>query len=413
MDSDFRRVQRPSGQPPQVPVLPGTPPAAQNVPPQSQPDGYPPVPPQQPPVTPQAAIPQPIEYPAGPPSTPPKKSSKLKKLLLWLSGGVILLIAVLGLVGWLWYNDQLKPVDEGNTERVVVRIVPNSSPSAIASQLKEADLIRSTDAFALYTRLSGTQNLLQAGSYRLSPSESTPKIVEHLTKGNVDTFDITFLPGATLEDHRKVLEEAGYTGAEIDEAFTSSYNSPIFEGRPDGADLEGYIFGETYRVSSGASVEQILQQSFAEFEAVIDENKLKEGFAAHDLSLYEGITLASIIQKEAGGGDEAQIAQVFYSRLAIDMMLGSDVTYQYIADKTGVKRDVNLDSPYNTRRYKGLPPGPISSPGVKALTAVANPAQGDYLFFLSGDDDVTYYARTVEEHEANISAHCQAKCQIL
>ena len=95
------------------------------------------------------------------------------------------------------------------------------------------------------------------------------------------------------------------------------------------------------------------------------------------------------------------------------MPLGSDVTYQYIADKTGVARDPNLDSPYNTRRYAGLPPGPIATPGLGSLRAVATPAVGDYLYFLSGDDNVTYYSHTLAEHEANISAHCKIKCSTL
>ena len=136
-------------------------------------------------------------------------------------------------------------------------------------------------------------------------------------------------------------------------------------------------------------------------------------FKENGLNLYQGITLASIIQRESIGGDEPQIAQVFYTRLSIGMMLGSDVTYQYIADKTGVARDINLDSPYNTRRYTGLPPGPIATPGLNALLAVASPAPGDYIYFLSGDDDVTYFATTLEEHEANIRNHCQQKCQII
>jgi UPF0755 protein len=92
------------------------------------------------------------------------------------------------------------------------------------------------------------------------------------------------------------------------------------------------------------------------------------------------------------------------------IQLGSDVTYQYIADKTGIPRDPGIDSPYNTRRFIGLPPGPISSPGLSALKAVGSPASSDYLYFLSGDDDVTYFAKTEAEHEANISAHCKVKC---
>ncbi|HRQ86485.1 MAG TPA: endolytic transglycosylase MltG, partial [Candidatus Saccharibacteria bacterium] len=144
-----------------------------------------------------------------------------------------------------------------------------------------------------------------------------------------------------------------------------------------------------------------------------EKENLKELYAAQGLNLYEGITLASIIQREAIGGDETQIAQVFFKRLSIDMPLGSDVTYQYIADKMGVPRDVNLDSLYNTRRFQGLTPGPIAAPGLAALKAVAHPADTDYLYFLSGDDDVTYFGRTLEDHERNIAEHCQLKCQII
>ena len=94
------------------------------------------------------------------------------------------------------------------------------------------------------------------------------------------------------------------------------------------------------------------------------------------------------------------------------MELGSDVTYQYIADKNGLERSPSLKSPYNTRIQKGLPPGPIATPSLSALDAAANPANSNYLYFLSGDDDVTYFVKTNEEHEANIKAHCQKKCQI-
>lgn len=333
----------------------------------------------------------------------------------WLWGGSIalamLLLTVLG--GFLWYQTQLSPVNASSTELIRVDIEVGTTPNQIAAQLKESGLIRSTEAFSVYTRITGTQNSLQAGTYRLSPSESTPRIVEHLQSGKVDTFNITFLPGATLQDNREVLIKAGYSADEVDAALSASYDSPLFAGKPQDADLEGYIFGETYQIGSGASVEEILQLTFSQFEQVIEQNNLVAGYQAQGLSLYEGITLASIIQRESGGNDQPEIAQIFLKRLEMGMELGSDVTYQYIADKTGVPRSVDLDSPYNTRRYPGLPPGPIAAPGVAALQAVANPADTDYLFFLSGDDDVTYYGRTLEEHEANIRNFCQQKCQII
>jgi UPF0755 protein len=349
----------------------------------------------------------------SPPSEPRPPKKKVGKIVAVVLASLALLAGTLALAGYVWYQTALSAVDARQLDKIPITITSGSTPSAIASQLYEKGLVRNTTAFMVYTRITDTQNRLQAGSYRLSPSESTPEIVGHLTKGAVDTIDITFLPGATLAENRDVFMKAGYTTDQIDKAFAEQPDRPLFDGAPEDADLEGYIFGETYRVSAAASVQDILDVTFDQFEKVIEENDLRTGFAAQGLSLFEGITLASIIQRESIGGDEPQIAQVFLSRIEIGMMLGSDVTYQYIADKTGVPRDTNLDSPYNTRRYPGLPPGPIAAPGVASLRAVANPAEGDFLFFLSGDDDVTYFGRTVEEHEANIRNHCQVKCLII
>jgi UPF0755 protein len=370
---------------------------------------------------------KPVETPPNTPGTTPppqpietsvtgltiKKSFGTKKKLIIAGIGVLALL--IGLFTWafVWYQVSLSPVGKDLNEKVKITIAPSTSPAAIGQQLEEKKIIRSAQAFGYYTRLSGTQNKLQAGTYRLSPAESTQEIVEHLTNGNVDTFDITFLPGATLADNRKVLIAAGYSESEVDAALKSTYTSQLFEGKPAGADLEGYIYGETYRFGSSATVAEILEYTFETYLDVIETNDFITKFQARNLTLYQGITLASIVQRESIGGDEGQIAQVFYNRIDQGMVLGSDVTYQYIADKTGVARDPNLDSPYNTRRYPGLPPGPIAVPGLAALKAVADPTPGDYLFFLSGDDDVTYFGRTVEEHEQNIVNHCKVKCSIL
>lgn len=356
--------------------------------------------------------PQPIE-PAQPTGLIKKPVNKKKRLIIWIAVIVVALLVMLGgLV--IWYKVQLSPVDTKSSNKVLVTIDSGATPAAIANTLKSKSLIRDENIFLWYTRITGTQNYLQAGTYRLSPSESTPEIVDHLKNGNVDTFNITFLPGATLAQNRKVFLNAGYTAQEVDAALSATYtNSPLFDSKPASADLEGYIYGDTYKVGAGDSVQEILQTAFDEFNKVVQDNNLVAQYQSHGLSLYEGITLASIVQREAAGGDEAGIAQVFYSRLALNMPLGSDVTYQYIADKMGVARDPNIDSPYNTRKYPGLPPGPISVPGKAALLAVANPASTDYLYFLNGDDNVTYFSKTLDEHEANIKNHCQVKCQSL
>ena len=130
--------------------------------------------------------------------------------------------------------------------------------------------------------------------------------------------------------------------------------------------------------------------------------------------------MASIVQRESVGcgaadtcKDQKDIAGVFYNRMKRDMNLGSDVTYQYIADKLGVERDTQLESAYNLRIHTGLTPTPISTPGHSALEAVANPSTHNYLYFLSGDDDITYFGETDAEHEENIKNHCAEKCKII
>ena len=283
---------------------------------------------------------------------------KLKKSILWIVASVVAAIIIAGLGFLIWYKVQLAPLGGDVNKHVVVTIVSGASPSSIGQQLQQGGVIRSNVAFDIYTRLNGKRNILQAGTYRLSPSESVQEIVGHLVKGDVDRFSITFYPGGTLSQHRKVFIAAGYSENEVDVALQASYDSPLFISKPASADLEGYIYGETYQFSAGASVADILQRTFDEYYSALKENGIIDDINAQGLSLYQGITLASIVQKEVlspasadPSKDQKQVAQVFYSRLNSGMTLGSDVTYQYAADKQGVARDTNLDSPYNTRRY--------------------------------------------------------------
>lgn len=350
------------------------------------------------------------------------KKISAKKIIFRIFAVLIAIGAGITIGFFAWFTGQLSPLDKDSDQLIVVKIETGQSPAQIADDLKNASVIKSSAAFNIYVRFTGKNSQLQAGIYRLSPTESTQQIVEHLIKGNVDQFSITFYPGATLVDNytkdeskkydvTTVLERAGYSSGEIASALSKTYDSPLFEDKPAGADLEGYIYGETYKFNVGASVEDILQATFDEFYKDVEANNLIEAFDSHGLTLYEGITLASIVQREANSVDsQKQVAQVFYSRISSGMALGSDVTYQYIADKLGIERDVNLDSPYNTRRYMGLTPGPIAVPGLSALLAVAEPAEGDYLYFLAGDDKVIYFAHTEAEHEQNIVDHCQVGC---
>jgi len=350
------------------------------------------------------------------------KKRLVENVFLWV-GGAILGLVILAIIGLLaWYNINLSPVGSDTKQLKVVSVSSGSTSSQIAKELQKEGIIRNATVFDVYVRLNCKNQALQAGSYRLSPAETVPQIVEHFVKGSVDTFKITFYPGSTLVDNTdkkasekqdvtSVLKSAGYSDQDIKTALAKTYDSPLFAGKPANSDLEGYVYGETYSFNAGASAEDVLAKTFEEFYSVVQKYDLQAKFAEHGLNLYQGITLASIIQREVNTpSDMKQVAQVFYLRLQQDMPLGSDVTYQYAADKMGVPRDPSLDSPYNTRINKGLPPGPISNPGLNALLAVAEPASGDYLYFLSGDDNVTYFAKTNEQHEANIAEHCKIKC---
>lgn len=361
--------------------------------------------------------PQPIEgnQPTG---LQPRRRSRKKPFVFAI---VLLFVAAIAAIGVMvvLYFTQLAPVSNDENS-IAVRIEEGSTPEQIGNTLEENGVIRSATAFDIYTRLQGVRSSLQAGQYLLRPNESTQEIVRHLVEGRVDTFTITFLPGATLSENRTILLEAGFTEQEVDEALEATYEHPLLAGKPADTDLEGYIYGETYTFDSSVTVPEIITHSFDEFYSEVETRNIVSLLEAQGMDLYEGITLASIVQREVTAPDAATmtedqqiVAQIFYTRLAEDTTLGSDVTYQYIADKLGLERDPDLDSPYNTRRYPGLPPGPIATPGVGALEAVAKPADTDYYFFISGDDDQTYFARTNEEHEANIEQHCQEKCQII
>ena len=339
----------------------------------------------------------------------PRRKKIAVALLILFGIGVAVIVSV-----GAWYYQQLQPVSDSVTaSSKKVTIAPGSGVQTIAESLKREGLIRSDVAFDWYLRLNRGAPL-QAGSYALSTNMTVPEVVTALRNGKTETLTVTFLPGATVADNKKVLKTAGFSDETINAAFAKQYDHPVFQSKPASADLEGYVYGETYQFPADVTVETILRRTFDELYRVVQQEKLVEAYTAEDLSLYQGIILASIIQREVPtAGDQKQVAQVFLSRMKEEMNLGSDVTYQYIADKTGVPRDPSLDSPYNTRRYSGLPPGPIAAPGKSALLSVAHPAQGNYLFFLSGDDDKTYFARTQAEHEKNIVDHCKMKCQIL
>lgn len=372
------------------------------------------------------------------PAAPMTKRRRWPIVIAVLAGLVLLGIV---LATW-WYQQQLAPVNASDHDTKRVEIKPNASISAIANDLAERGLIRNQFAFMLAARLGGQEGKIKAGTCNLNPSESVTDILSKITAGCHDFTSIIFYPGGTLEaskykaahasdgvdktSARYRLEQAGYKGADISAAFTKQYSGALFAGKPAGTSVEGYVFGETYYVDKDASVEEVLQTAFSQMESVVTKDDLVNKFKAQNLNLYQGITLASIVERELSCEDKPTeerkqrcygyqqgIAAVFLNRLKAGMTLGSDVTFIYAADQKGVTPTVDIDSPYNTRKNPGLPPGPVATPGELAMKAVANPEKNDYLFFIAGDDGLIYFAKTDAEHQQNIKAHCQQLCSEL
>ena len=235
-----------------------------------------------------------------------------------------------------------------------------------------------------------------------------------------EVFSFTIKPGETIFDIKKALVAEGYSQEEVDKAFNAEYDFEFLKKRPAGASLEGYLYGETYEFYKGVPVEDIITKYLEKMGEVIAENDLEARYAAHGFTLHEGITLASVVQKESPAGEQPTVAQVFMTRLAYGIPMGSDVTVSYALDVVDPDRTtyrdnqaaLQIDSCYNTRLHAGLPCGPISNPNLPSLLAVADPADTAYLYFLTGDDGLMYYSYTEAEHNQNAYLHCQNLCNI-
>jgi len=325
------------------------------------------------------------------------------------------------------YKRALTAVDpscsSGECEIITFTIEENDSVATVAEVLEELGLIRSALAFRLYYKFEAKDLIIQSGSYSISKDMSVAKMAQNFNVGpDMQVFTITFLPGGTLADARQRLKDKGYSDEEITAAFTKDYDHELLKSKPKDGSIEGYIYGETYEFYVGTPVEDILTRTFDQMLGEIKDSKLEDGFEKHGLSIHEAIVLASVVQKESGiiPGDMPQVAQVFLLRLEKGIPLGSDAIIGYYADQQTPNRDKTDMSylettpcPWNSRRCGGLPPTAISSPGAGALASVANPAEGDYLYFLTGDDGKMYYGRNEAEHNQNIEKYCHEMCGYL
>jgi len=285
----------------------------------------------------------------------------------------------------------------------------------VAERLEQEGLIRSGEALRVFLVYSGLDTTLQAGNYQLSPAGSAVEIAHQMQDATPDEVSFRILAGWRLEEVAAALP---VNGVQVDpQEFILAVRNPtgltLDIDWPQGTSLEGYLFPDVYQFKRDTSIEEVLNTFVTRFFEQIPP-ELKEGFARQGLDLTQAVTLASIVQREAIVQDEMpMIASVFINRLAIDMKLDSDPTVQYAVGYQAGRGgwwtnplsldDLQVDSPYNTYIYKGLPPGPISNPSLAAMQAVAAPAQTPYYYFRAACDGSGRhnFARTFEEQVQN------------
>lgn len=339
---------------------------------------------------------------------------------------VIALVAVLLVAGGvaglrIWYDHNLRPI---SSSRVVTyfTIEPGTGVHQIAVNLQGDGLIRSAGAFETYVRSNELHDKLQAGTYALSPSMSVQQIAAKMASGDVAKNLLTILPGKRLDQIKDAFKRAGYSQADIDVAFDPAMyaGNPALSSLPKGASLEGYLYPDSFQKESATPAGTIVEESLAEMSKYLTPDIIS-GFQTQGLTTYQGITLASIVLQETGSTeDQPIVAQIFLSRLRQEMALGSDVTAMYGAIRDGVDLPDNTaraaviaiqhNSPYNTRIYKGLPPGPISNVTASALKAVAHPASTNYLYFVVGDNGDMHYSYTQQQHDQAVRQYCTKSC---
>lgn len=356
----------------------------------------------------------------------------LTQSLKIISIAAMALVVILGSIGFFdYWRDRTQSEQLGRP--VTVQIAEEDDAGTVSDKLTDAELVRY--GFYFETRLRfGTGELLP-GTYTLRRGMSVPDIIDSITVEGTGAegetaeeapvpIEVTLVEGQRAEEFAQVLEEAGLEGGA--QAFMAAVNDPgnreqwdFLEDLPEGRNVEGYIFPDTYMFGSNASADEVLDIMLGNFDARFTP-ELRQQVEASGRSIHDVVTVASIVEREAAVADERpEVAAVYLNRIQQGMQLQADPTTQYavgtpeewwprLTDEALVS-----ESPYNTYIAEGLPPGPISNPGLASLQAVVEPAQVDYLFFVAKNDgsETHVFTNNYEEHQQNICTYIPEACQ--
>lgn len=309
-----------------------------------------------------------------------------------------------------YFSNISSSVDKNDTKEISFTVKKNSTLREVSNDLEDKGLIKSSFSFYIYGKLHDTSSKLIAGRFKLKKSMTAEEIANTLTDASKSEFIITIQEGLTVKDIDKKLVEMELIKEGEFISAVKSFNGweyyPFLDKNTlskSQVPLEGYLYPDTYYLDpSDFKPNKLIYKALDNFEkkwtATIKVNPLQ----LNKNSIQEIITMASIIEKEVPESGRKRVAGILWKRLASGWMLGVDATLLYEKNNNTItKQDLQKDSPYNTRKVKGLPPTPICNPSIDAISAALNPEQTDYWFYLSTKDGTTIYSRTNEEHNAN------------
>lgn len=319
----------------------------------------------------------------------------------------LLVIVAGGGAAW-WVRARLHtPYRSFDAEEVFVDVPEGSSVASIANRLVAAGVLPDALTFRLAARVTGADRRLQAGEYRFAGASTPMAVIERLASGDVFTRGVTFPEGLTIQEMSATFARSGlgtareFIAAASDPSLIAAYD-------PGARSLEGYLFPDTYAMQRQEGAEAVVRAMLTRFDKAFTP-ELRTDAADRGLTVREVLTLASLVEKETARVDERPVVSAVYqNRLKIGMPLQCDPTVVYALMLAGRwngnirKVDLQINSPYNTYRVRGLPPGPIASPGLASIEAVLRPADVPYLYFVSRNDGSHVFARTLAEHNRNV-----------
>ncbi len=316
--------------------------------------------------------------------------------------GVIIPLLILIVVAGYFVLGKIfipQPVDS-DVEPIDIKIKPGLSMSAIADTLDKNELIKNASDFILACKLFGKADQLKAGFYKINPGSSVYQIMNIIVSGKTAHIRVVIPEGLTSYQIASILEQK----VDLDSVkFIELVRDPelISQFNVKSNSLEGYLFPDTYHLHWSISEREAIKILLTEFNQNFSDS-LKNAVREKGWSVHQILTLASIIEGEAViDSERAIIAAVYHNRLKRGMLLQADPTIQYIIldpPRRLLNKDLEIDSPYNTYRYPGLPPGPVNNPGLASIIAAIYPADVDYLYFVARGDGSHNFSKTLSQH---------------